>query len=1016
MRDLDHPTLRKFNPGTFQSDAEVIEQFVVREHELAIVLDILRTNIDTDSCQHTLIVAPRGEGKTMLLARIAAELRTQPELSACLLPVRFMEESHEVLSSADFWLDVLFHLARAAGASNPGLGRELRTTHADLSSRWRERELDERARTAVLEVADRLGKRLVLMVENLQALCGNVDEDFGWKLRKTLQSEPQIILLATATGTFTAMDDAREPFFELFRIISLQPLDTEQCGRLWHAVSRDGITERQVRALEILTGGSPRLLVMVAGFASHHSIRHLMEQLVRLIDDHTEYFRGHLEALAKTERRVFLAVADLWQPSSTGEIATRARLDVRTVSTMLGRLVERGAVIAYGTGRKRQYAAAQRLYCLYYKLRRERDEAAIVQNLIRFMTVFYRDDESDEFFGPLRRDAQQSPDILAGLERAQAETPQLSELTDEIARGAQTALDAAIEHIDRADYDAAVALCDELIGRFGASESPQLQIAAMRAFSRKGLAQGRAGDRPGEIATNREALARFGTSITPELQYHIAISLFNIGVAQVQLGDHKGGLATCAEMVRRFGTSSDPQIGVLAARCLINQGWLHGQLGDRRAELAAYRQVIDQYAASDANELQIQVATAPFHAGVALARYGDHTAAIAACAELVQRYGASDVPELQSRVARALVNQGVEQEELGKHAAAITTWEEVVKRYAGSAETELQAWVAQALAYTAVAHDRQGQPAEAIKVAEEVVRRFGISDDPAVQQQVAGALVQQGATLAEAGRHAEAVAANEQVLARFGHRDDPELQELVARAMNNTSVSQSVLGDTAAALETSDAVVRRFGPNAVAELGNQVATALFRRGLVLAGIGRAEEALASADELERKYGAATDDSGAALTWRAPYVRMRAFLAQGRNDPAIAAFCSMYATAHPENSTALSTLIEAVTRLIAAAIPEPELVAILLSKPRKATSLTPLIIALRQRDGETIRAPAEVLEVAADIRKRIDAGIDSQAHGNPEDPVDNAAAHRFYEIEAADNGLSLRVSPTSRRPG
>ena len=982
MRDLNHPTLRKFNPGTFQSDAEVIEQFVVRDHELAIVLDILRANIVADSCQHTLIVAPRGRGKTMLLARVAAELHIDPKLSTCLLPVRFMEESYEVLSIADFWLDVLFHLARAAGTSNPELGRELRATHSDLSSRWRERELDERARTAVLEVADRLGKRLVLMVENLQALCGNVDHDFGWKLRKTLQTEPQIILLASATGAFAGLNDAREPFFELFRTISLQPLDTEQCGRLWQGVSGDAVSTPQTRALEILTGGSPRLLVIVAGFARHRSIRHLMEQVVRMIDDHTEYFRGHLEALAKTERRVFLAVADLWQPSSTGEIAGRARLDVRTVSTMLGRLVERGAVIAYGTGRKRQYAAAERLYSIYYKLRRERDEAAIVQNLIRFMTVFYGHGETDELFAPLQREALQSHAILAGLERAQAETPQLSALTAGIVRGAQTSLNTAIEHIERADYDAAVAACDELIGRLGASESPELQIVTMRAFSRKGLAQGRAGNVRGEIATNREALARFGASNVPGLQYHIAISLFNIGVTQIRLGDHDGALATCAGMVQRFATSEDPQLGVLTARCLINKGWLHGQLGDRRAELAAYRKVIDQYAASDAAELQGEVATALFNAGVALARCGNHAAAIAACDEVVQRYGASEVRELQGRVARALVNRGVEQEELGKHAAAITTWEEVEKRYAASAETELQARVAQALAYTAVAHDRRGQADAAIAVTAEVVRRFGESDESALQVQVAGALVQQGASLGEAGRHAEAIAANEQVVARFGHSGDAELQELVARAMNNMSASQALLGDTTAALETSDAIVFRFGSSAVAELGDQVATALFHRGMVLVRIGCAEEALASADELERRYGTVTDDRGAAFTWQASYVRMCAFLAHGRREAATAAFCSMYATAHPENKTTLSTLVEAVIRLVAVAMPERELVAILGGDPHKAASLAPLIIALRQRDGETVRAPAEVLEVAADVRKRIDADIDSHAFGYP----------------------------------
>ena len=77
----------------------------------------------------------------MLLARVAAELRTDAEFSGFLLPVRFMEESHEIFDVADFWLETLFHLARESAASYPELARELRETHSDLSGHWRERAL-----------------------------------------------------------------------------------------------------------------------------------------------------------------------------------------------------------------------------------------------------------------------------------------------------------------------------------------------------------------------------------------------------------------------------------------------------------------------------------------------------------------------------------------------------------------------------------------------------------------------------------------------------------------------------------------------------------------------------------------------------------------------------------------------------------------------------------------------------------------------------------------------------------
>ena len=211
---LNRP-IRKFHPGTFQSDEEIIGQFVVRNQQLDIILEVLRANIHSPSCQHVLVTAPRGRGKSMLLARVAAELRTHASLCKCLLPVWFMEESQEIFNIADFWLETLFYLANEVGNDVPDLSRELRQTHADLASRWPEKTIGDNARAAILSAADRLGKKLVLMVENLQDLRDNVDDDFGWKFRQVLQSEPQIMLIATATSRFEGLDDATQPFFEL---------------------------------------------------------------------------------------------------------------------------------------------------------------------------------------------------------------------------------------------------------------------------------------------------------------------------------------------------------------------------------------------------------------------------------------------------------------------------------------------------------------------------------------------------------------------------------------------------------------------------------------------------------------------------------------------------------------------------------------------------------------------------------------------------------------------------------
>ena len=969
MTESHHRTVRTFNPGTFQSDQEIIEQFVVRGHELAIVLEILRDNVDADSCQHTLIVAPRGRGKTMLLARVAAELRTNVEVSTRLLPIRFMEESHEIFSAADFWLDVLFYLSLETRTQDAELARNLRDTHADLTTRWRERELDERARAAVLDVADRLGKRLVLMVENLQGLCDNVDGNFGWKLRKTLQLEPQIILLASATSRFEGLDDAQDPFFELFRIICLQPLDTAQCGRLWQAVSGAPVSARRIRALQILTGGDPRLLVIVAEFQRHGSMRRLMEQLVQMIDDHTEYFRGHLETMGKTERRVYLALMDLWEPSTTGEVSARARLDVRTVSTMLGRLVLRGAVEPRDAHRR--YAVTQRLYSIYYKLRRERDEAAIVQALLRFMDVFYSDNEIAEFYAGLRLDALQSPMILEGIERMLLDIPKLDEIVSGVARDAQTLNDGTIEKIEHGDYSAAIAACDDLIARFGASEATELQVQVIRALINKGVAYDRGREHRAAIDSFRSAVERFRTSDAPALQRRVAVALLNMGVTQTRRGDHAAAIAAYDELIQRFRTNGDSELQTYTARALVHKGHSQGRLGDHAAEIDAYRTVVERYGSSEVSDLQVEVAGALYNKGVALARRGQHRAAIAACDTVITRYGASDAPELERRVARALLNKGVEQAELGEYSAALATFDTVADRYAGRDEPELQERVAKSLVFKAATQHRLDDADGAISTCDHVLANYGERKDSAFRVLIAGTLLQKGAILATSDRHDEAIATADEVVARYTSTDDPELQHILARTMNNKSESQRTIGDFDAALATSDRIVDRFGGSRAAELRIQVQDALFRKGMIQTRIGRADEALRTSDEFERWIGDSVAEVRRPYAWKAQCIKMFALIAQGNGTAATDALCSVYAALAPEDETMLSHVVEGVTGLAAAGVPDRELVAVLSLEPHKAAALAPLITALRQRAGETVRAPAEVLEVAADVRKRID---------------------------------------------
>ena len=862
----DRPAVRKFNPGMLQSDRTITEQFVVRNRELRTVLEVLGGNLDSPSCQHVLIVAPRGRGKTMLLARVAAELRTNRSFSEHAFPVRFMEENQEIFGLADFWLETLFHLARECAESHSELARDLRETHAALASRWREQGLADNARAAVLDAADRLGRKLVLIVENLQSLCDNTDEDFGWQLRAVLQSEPKIMLLASATSRFEGLDNAEEPYFELFRTVDLKPLDTEECRLLWQVVSDDRRSEFEIRPLEILTGGSPRLLAIIAGFARHRSLRQLMEELVTLIDEHTEYFRGHLEALPRSERRVYVALIDLWQPSSTGYIAARARVDIRIASTMLGRLVERGAVTADSArgSRKRLYAAAEPLYSIYYKLRREGDEAAIVENLIRFMVVFYDTFELVDIHDRLRDEAIASKTIQAGIDRALARRPESDDLRSEmkwnriedISRTVQgrRRLEAQI----RLDEDVRVATREEQWGKL--IEAADRFVASVVSSS----------------AFWMEDHDRVYTAVVKCEGYF-------------QMGQFGAVVTIGASIVERFRDTRNMFILYWSARVLFLTVKAHFELRNFDATVTHAREMDRWFERYKDDQFDPVVAEVLVVQAEAEAELGNAGSVVSLLDTVVQRFGASEHPEVRGSVVRALV--------------------------------------AKANSLRVHENDNEG----ALAVFDETIERYGTSDHPGIRSHIIAALF-------------------------------------------NRAFVQASLGDFEGEIASYQEMIDRIEDNESPDADWSAVLALGFKAMRLAETGRTGEALIACSELEQALKRWAGDSRAWFEWQAMYVRAMASLVAKEHVAAVDALRLAYEALLPNNEIAMSGMIRFVLNSIALGAPEIDVLEVLSGHRNKSQTLAPLIVALRQRAGETVQVPAEVLAVAEDIRKRIEEKV------------------------------------------
>ena len=390
---------RIYNPAQLTPD-ELKASFIARHETLKRMLRLLAEQKPGHPCQHIVLVGPRGMGKTTLGLSFLQAVREDADLATNWQPVPFPEESYEIGDLADFWLAALRHLAQATG-----------------EERWRDRadglledERDtERLATyvlaALLDFCQEQGKRLILFVENLDLVFGQLgNEREVHALREALMEHSEILLVGSANTVFDAIRSYGEPFYEFFRKITLRGLERHECRQLLETLANqeDGnrrsvpldLEEGRLETIRRLTGGNPRLLVLACRMLLESPLGSAIEDMERLIDEQTPYFKARIEELPPQARKVFHCLAKAWVPLLTREVAADAKLGSSHASAQLRQLIHKGYVreVRLAGEARGRYELSDRFYNIYYLLRFSRNGRARLERLVDFL---------HQLFGPV---------------------------------------------------------------------------------------------------------------------------------------------------------------------------------------------------------------------------------------------------------------------------------------------------------------------------------------------------------------------------------------------------------------------------------------------------------------------------------------------------------------------------------------------------------------------------------------------------------------------------------------
>ena len=321
-------TIRPFTPA--QESAEDLDRRTVgRDQLLAILDERLRLAATTRTRQHTLLVGPRGSGKTHLIEVALYRALSQPDVADRLVVARAAEDVVGITS----YPDLLRELAQSLGLS---VGDE--------------RDPGALEHTLIGAAGDRT---LVLVIENLDRVFRSIDVAGQSELRAWVETSGRVFILAATPTLFPAIRDRGKPWFGGFMETPVGKLTADQ-GRelLIHLASERGDNDlvdslhsdrgkARIQAVSLLTAGSPRLWMVLSDCLDVESLDELIPAVEGLVEGLVPYYQSLLWDLSDTQQAIVRQLAEGSSAAMTAaEIAVKIGRSQQTVSKALGLLRE----------------------------------------------------------------------------------------------------------------------------------------------------------------------------------------------------------------------------------------------------------------------------------------------------------------------------------------------------------------------------------------------------------------------------------------------------------------------------------------------------------------------------------------------------------------------------------------------------------------------------------------------------------------------------------------------------
>lgn len=401
------PSISSYTPSLL--DIDTLESiFVKRQTLLENIYARHKSSVLEQSKQFSLLIGPRGIGKTHLISMLYHRFKTDKKAKNKVLIAWLREEEWGIAS----YLDLLTQIIKTLVNEHDLQGYSEKIEHL-LSLDFKSAEYQ--AEKILSEILQK--KVLLLLTENLNLIFDSIEKEGQEKLRALIQNTGKITIIAASQSLFTAVSLRTCPFYGFFNIEHLQRLSFEDAVELLINIAKyenkQGLvallqTEKgrvRVRALHHLAGGSPRIYVIFSQFIQADSLDEFTSPMLKMLDELTPYYQAKMLEISAQQRKLVTFLCRARGAVTVQEIARQNHISQQTASGQLKKLKTSGFVESQKSGKESYYEIAEPLMRLVFSVKENRGTpVSIVIELIRHWFSLdelqqFKDDGSITLFG-----------------------------------------------------------------------------------------------------------------------------------------------------------------------------------------------------------------------------------------------------------------------------------------------------------------------------------------------------------------------------------------------------------------------------------------------------------------------------------------------------------------------------------------------------------------------------------------------------------------------------------------